>query len=340
MLIKTPHASAGFRSRSGWIRIGSFFMSTAFIVSLTHMALSPIVHRDHLNRPFYQGVVHELAYFFRVATHAVLYLWIRKHLDRIEPLARMSSTDQFLFCLTSSLEIINSVQDLRYSYASFKFGPNVVTQITLAMSEFLYLSVMLFGNASKLLLSGMLRTVLADISSMSMTSPSLGETCTAVRRYVAEINDLMSIPVMALHAEYFIWSFACFATNFPAMDCDFLDAIYYIIDAILSTGLLLNILYSGTLIAKRLQELRRAAHKHFVENVSRLTPVTTWGPNLVVALERNNLGITYDGVRVLNPSNVTGFFGLCWSTGFIFFQMSLEYARKNYDSFCSPEGGS
>ena len=316
----------------GRSRIRETFVSAFIVVALGSTALAPTSEKDYLDRPLYLYLFNQFSYAFRAATYSWIYFWILKHWERIQPLIDVNLADQLLFCLSSSWDVFVAYSEI---WNAVEHGESVSRSLVkCTVYNVSYATLAVFGNASKILLCGVLRTVFKDVLTIVEKRELFGRICVAVRHHLATTNDLVVSPILALHVDYFIWSSACFACNLPAFDCDPETAIHIILETLSSTIPLLYILHSGILLGDHLRKFRRRAHRHFLETVSEWTGAKTWGPDCIIALDCSNLGITYDGVHTINRRNVTGYFGSCWSAGFVLFQIIVAYSRAHKTTFC------
>lgn len=333
MFVQLMFRCAGLRRGLSPNPVGVAFMTTAIFASLLCLVSETLLLPDIVNRPFYQAFLFSVAYFVRIATYGLLYFWLLKQRMPLGKLANINSTDQFMFCFSFLCELHSFAVEIDYYLMWAKMSSTA--EVTMIAGKLSYLFVALFGNATIILLHRLLRSVHDEISKSMETTTPLEEACTVIRRNLAEINAILCLPLMVLHAEYLIWSVASFACNIPALNCSLEHVLFIVSDAASTTILLLYVQSPGAAIAQRLRELRRRSHRQFLRSVSYSAVIKEWGPGYIVGLERSNSGITYDGVNPISWENVTKFFGVCWSTGFIMLPIAIASALENNGNFCS-----
>ena len=339
MMIKLLLRGAGVRLGFGRSRIGATFMACAVAFQSLHLTYIVYSLPDFRGRPFYLTVIIRSRYISRVMCYSIIYYWLQKNWKLIKPLISLSLIDELFFCFDASLLLKNTIVVFTRIENSNEIVPSDwVMRVLFYTGETGYAFICIFGIASKLLLNGLLRTALRDVLAITESQLPQENICAGVCRYLSKINALMSVPLMALHVDYFNWSAAYFAANLPALDCSVAEALVLALEALTTTGLLLLIVRPGAMIARSLREVRRRSRENFVKIVPEMSLTKTWGPGCVVVLGGSDLGIVYDGVHSLEWKNAVGFFGLCWSAGFILFQLSLAHAQENFRSFCSCAG--
>lgn len=331
MLIQVMLRSVGVRFGDERNRVGKTFMFAAIIASFFYTVYYVVWPDGDLDRPKYQSSIRSTTEVFNVGVLTLMYLWILRCSKPIEPLIKVNRPDQLLFVLCLLGEVIILGSDI------FDFPWDDARHILLDLGAILYSVLKLFGRASTLLLCGVLRTVLHRNYAAMNSSSSFELMCTAVCRELAEMNASVSLPLIALHAHYFIWSFAGFACDLPLLVCRDEKSVHFVLEALMTSIPLLYVQYPGALIGDQLQHLRRYARKHFLETGPATSETKIWAPACILALNGNNIGIAFHSQYVLNWRNVTRFFGVCWSTGFMLFQITVGSARQNYERFCSPE---
>lgn len=253
------------------------------------------------------------------------------------PLINISVTHQVLFFLTASGDIFVALSTMYYIIKNSDIisSQSVHVSALLCLNEVLYAMPNLIGNASRLLLRRILQTAPREIPT-TMNSPStLERECVVISVHLAEMNASVSLPLIAHHADYFLWSIAGFVGDLPILECGIVRARYFLLEVLMSSIPLLYVQYYGALVGDELRNLRRRVRGYFVEKGLQEFRAKTWGPGLILALSGNELGITFDGICELNRQNVTNFFAFCLSTGFIFFQITIASARGNFDLYCS-----
>ena len=315
-------------------RIGITFMCLAITISFVYTASANMWMRDFVRRPWYLKLLRGSIYSLEVVSCVFIYYWALKHQKVIEASIDRNFMDQLIFCLSFSKNFIDTAAFLSSVLRNDDLVSSRMLKLTMCVCSSCLLVITTFVNASKVLLCGLLRRVLAKVSEAMKSTMSTEDICTAVCRYLAEVNALVSLPLMVLHAHYFLWSFAQFGCDLPTTVCSYYGLLFFIPDSLEKTLLLIRVLYLGAMVADKSRELRRRVQKHFSEVVSETSTTKRWVPGCVVALEGVNLGVVFDGVHAIDWKSITGFFGFCWSAGFVVFQISLADARDNYHDFC------
>lgn len=295
---------------------------------------------DFVNRPVYLDMIHRLSYLIDKSTCVYLYYWVLRHHKSLCCWVRWKSSDDanlcFLVCILVYLCYMHT--------ASVRVETHVVYskigRTGLALLQGLYSLTRIAGIACHLLLARVLASIADDLGEAMSTLKPLSSVCSDVERQLLRANDLVSIPLLVVHCNYFIRLLAQFAGELPSTVCYPLTLKIVIWNNVTNAYAFLLVIRSGAQTSPKLRQLRRLLRRQqLLQTQEHRQPqyVTIWNRPMLVLCQGASLGIKFASDTVLSWRNAVAFMSFCSSSAFVLFQFSLQAAARDWGGYCQSK---
>lgn len=307
-------------------------------ISFVCLIVSTLREYDYVHRKGLLKYIHGFSYLSHVIEVAYLYLWVvnnRYEFNHRVP-DRWNSLDQMLTLVVAAVfakisydEIIFLANKANPLYKLAGIFPELVIE------GLLFTTVRMCGTVIKILVSRLLLSVEMDIVRLlSHNNIPIDILCRSVDEVLLDADQMLRPVLRLLHVNYLVWTLGQFAGELPAASCKGSNQYYIICTAICQSLLVFLIDYRGIRVEQCLARLRCRIRWECLHEVEARFAIKRWGPVNFLLLRSNSLGIIFYGQNILTRKNVAAFISVCWSMGFVLYQVVVQDAMRDWEKFC------